>query len=1134
MLVCTISCAGVMAQTESQPQADDDETATATLSEERVRSQLAAVESSPDLSAEAKVEAANYYKQALEQVAQTASWRSKSEEYRQGIADTPKRRESSRDQLEETTAKAENSVKRVVSADDTLEDLVPELTNAEGELKTRQDALSKLEEEAEQRGARRSSIADLIAAATARVESADQGLTEVSEGKSPMVQQARRTLLQSQRSAAKEEISSYQLELQYYDARREVLSLRQELARAQLSIAEAEVNELKQLVSQRREQEAELQRKKVIQELKQASPEIVELAELNNVLSKELSKLGDQIKTAQSQAKHTSDMSADLTLKYDRLKQFEANPEMADLLGQVMQQRRSELRAIGSPDLALEQNQKDYARVRFRLLEIDEEMQKLLNIDQSVTAQLESIKTEELHSDQVASLRADLTSLMSTRKETLDKLRRDYAQYSTDLIDLRVALGNLRVKLTQLNEFIAERFFWIPSTNPIHEMAFPLEWTTYRDGFATLFTVWRRDAAIHAWSHGFAALPFVLLIGMQRWLRKRIREAGECVSNPRTDRYALTIRTLMYTLAIALPVPLLICIGGARVGQLDVSANTAAYELTRALRDALLFGGVVLFVSALLRQTCRADGLATRHFRWDVTGCRVVRTSLTWFTPIVVPLSMVVVAAESIRDPAWGSSIGRIAFIAAMLLTLILAWLTFHPRKGAVAKYYQRKPGSILSRLRTYVLLVAMMLPLTAGIASACGYHFTAGIVSLAIAKMAGLSIALLVAHAMAVRAVFYAQRRLALEEAERTRAERAASEEAGGAAEATVDVTDLNIGAIGAQTKQLLSNFAWFGALVVVWLSWSELLPALSFLDDVSLWSYTKVIAADTTGAAGETLTETVVQNITLANLLVAALAALFTLALARNIPGLMEILFLRRMVTDAATRFAIATVTRYIITVMGVAAACGAIGISWSSVQWLVAAITVGLGFGLQEIFANFMSGLILLFERPLRIGDTVTVGEVSGTVTRMRIRATTITDWDRKELVIPNREFVTGHFINWTLSDPTLRVLIKVGIAYGSDVAKAKSLLQRVADEEERVLDEPKPQVLFLGFGDSALNFELRVFIRQVDDLLYVRDKMHTEIDAAFREAKIEIAFPQRDIHIRSIQASLPVEDARETPS
>ena len=145
---------------------------------------------------------------------------------------------------------------------------------------------------------------------------------------------------------------------------------------------------------------------------------------------------------------------------------------------------------------------------------------------------------------------------------------------------------------------------------------------------------------------------------------------------------------------------------------------------------------------------------------------------------------------------------------------------------------------------------------------------------------------------------------------------------------------------------------------------------------------------------------------------------------------------------------------------TLLRPTAAFSTLGLQWSNIQWLVAALSVGLGFGLQEIVANFISGIILLFERPIRVGDVVTVGDVSGTVTRIRIRATTIRDFEQKELLIPNKELITGRLLNWTLSDAVTRVFLTVGVTYGSDVEKAMALILEAAVENPLVLQDPEP--------------------------------------------------------------------------
>jgi len=244
-----------------------------------------------------------------------------------------------------------------------------------------------------------------------------------------------------------------------------------------------------------------------------------------------------------------------------------------------------------------------------------------------------------------------------------------------------------------------------------------------------------------------------------------------------------------------------------------------------------------------------------------------------------------------------------------------------------------------------------------------------------------------------------------------------------------------------------------------------------------------------------------------------------------ARNIPGLLEITVLQRLPLHPSGRYAFTTISRYLISVIGIVIAFGAVGIGWSKVQWLAAALTLGLGFGLQEIFANFISGLIILFERPIRVGDVVTVGDVSGTVSRIRVRATTIIDFDRKDLIVPNKEFITGKVVNWTLTDPTVRLTISLGVAYGSDVELVQKLLLKVARENPNVLKEPEPFALFVGFGESTLDFNLFAFA-QMEHLGKARNELNLAISVAFREAGIEFAFPHREIRLRLDEQPIPI--------
>jgi potassium efflux system protein len=279
--------------------------------------------------------------------------------------------------------------------------------------------------------------------------------------------------------------------------------------------------------------------------------------------------------------------------------------------------------------------------------------------------------------------------------------------------------------------------------------------------------------------------------------------------------------------------------------------------------------------------------------------------------------------------------------------------------------------------------------------------------------------------------------------------------------------------------------------------------------LDQVSLWSQTTMIEGE----------ETIVP-VTLADLLLAVFVAGVTAIASTNLPGLMEIAVLQRLTLQPGSRYAINTLMRYVVVTVGTIAVLNIVGWKWSQIQWLVAALSVGLGFGLQEIVANFVSGLVILFERPVRVGDTVTVGELTGTVSRVRIRATTITDWDRKEIIVPNKSFITEQVINWTLSDPITRIVIPVGVSYGSDVQLAHRVMEETLLSMPIVLDDPAPKVYFVGFGESSLDFRLNVYSRELADRLPLTHAVHEAILGALRKHGIEIPFPQRDLHVRSV--------------
>ncbi|MHC4361359.1 MAG: mechanosensitive ion channel family protein [Planctomycetota bacterium] len=226
-----------------------------------------------------------------------------------------------------------------------------------------------------------------------------------------------------------------------------------------------------------------------------------------------------------------------------------------------------------------------------------------------------------------------------------------------------------------------------------------------------------------------------------------------------------------------------------------------------------------------------------------------------------------------------------------------------------------------------------------------------------------------------------------------------------------------------------------------------------------------------------------------------------------------------LARREADRGVRHSIARLVHYVIIFLAFLFALSTLGFDVTKLTIILSALGVGIGFGLQGVVNNFVSGLILLFERPVRVGDTIQIGQKWAEIKKIGIRATTVQTFDHADLIIPNADLIANQVTNWTLSNRQVRLIIPVGVAYGSNVSLVMETLMACANANSMVAKRPTPRVLFLSFGESSLDFELRVWVTDSDYRLRVQSELHQDIDRRFREAKIEIAFPQRDLHLRS---------------
>jgi len=237
-------------------------------------------------------------------------------------------------------------------------------------------------------------------------------------------------------------------------------------------------------------------------------------------------------------------------------------------------------------------------------------------------------------------------------------------------------------------------------------------------------------------------------------------------------------------------------------------------------------------------------------------------------------------------------------------------------------------------------------------------------------------------------------------------------------------------------------------------------------------------------------------------------------------------------RFEIEKSTRFRMVRITHYLVMVAGIVVAFQFVGLDLGGLAVIFGLLSVGIGFGLQNITSNFISGIILLFEQPIKVGDRVTVGDTEGNVMSINMRSTTILTLNNITIIVPNTEFISDRVTNWSHGDPKIRLVVDVGVSYDSDLDTVMKALHEVAEEHPDTLKYPEPDVLLAEFGDSSWNMQLRAWLPSPEKYYITHSEINKAIVKKFRDYNIEIPFPQRDLHVRS---PLPVPfESREAAS
>lgn len=749
---------------------------------------------------------------------------------------------------------------------------------------------------------------------------------------------------------------------------------------------------------------------------------------------------------------------------------------------------------------------KQISDLRVKIFDVTEFKDKLTDIDAYITNLEKSDKVTFTTKE-----KSQLTSILQER----NKMLTDSVKMMNDQLNLaiNIELNQQQVQTISdtLQSKLQQQSFWVKSNDEmslkwVEDLPARVGWQIRIIANQFDFSNWRDNLPLAIFLVGGLLVLTWLISRQKEKIKKRLTDINNQMKSLETESQWHTPTAIFWTLILSLPTTFIF------LAVFIVITYICFQEPTTVWRWGLQMAGYwwyFAFMMALLRP----NGIAYRHFKMPKESNENFRRILKksgWILALMLNASIFTHLESGVAYDIIGQ------LMAVGMLLLMIFMVTPEMRK-AIEKYQgvAKKSSFMLSILRIILLFV----PIALIILILSGYYYTALVLIEHFVATYFAITTWIILRALVYRGFEVSARRLAAKRLREKREQLQAKVEAEKDAdkdESAVEIVkelqhqneSLTINDVKAQVLRMVDFVLWIGLFVMLYWVWADLLTVAFYLDGITLWQQSVTTDAGTT-----------MEAVTLLNLLIAIIILTVTVVLVRNIGGVLEVLVFSNVKLSQGTPYTITTLLTYGIIALGGMFAFGSLGMSWSKLQWLFAALSVGLGFGMQEIFANFVSGIIILFERPVRIGDQVTIGEFTGTISKIQIRATTLLDFDKKEVIVPNKAFVTERIVNWALTSSMTRLVIRVGVAYGSDLELTKRLLLQAAAENEKVLKDPAPAAYFLTFGASTLDHELRVYVGQISDRTRTIDALNRRINELFAEHNIEIAFNQLDVFIKN---------------
>ena len=1120
-------------EVRAQPSVATARAETETITLETVQSRRLAAEQATDLDSGIKQNILETYSQAAEMLnsaAKSAGRVAELQEMINSVGEVTAKINEELDKLQKTPP-------QVPRGDESLETLKATRIETEAHLGKAKEEVAAVEAEIARRVAGRKEIPNLVAAAREQLAKTIELLRVPMSPETPAaVVGAQQTFLLAKKESIEKSIAALEKELVVYEATADLIPLQQKLAAAKVARFGEEAKAWRAAESRMAEQEAKRKAEEARLAAIQADPALESLAAENQRLAELAETRAAGIRTeSQSQIEIEAKLE-EVQKQFQRARDRVEAIGLTNTIGLLLRTQKSSLPNLQTHHQEAKARQVRIRNIQMALFDLEDIRIEAGTVEKQVERALADASKVPT-TIPATELEAVVREFLAKREEYRDLAIKNHYECLRTLGDSEVVQKQLIQEVEAFTDYIDQRVLWIQSARVMRLADLRLSAGILKiavspdpvgpEGWIEVPDTLRKDAIANPRLYGAAVIIVLGFFVFRRRVRKSLVRLGQNAALSAQVRIWPTFQALAGTVLVGSFWPALIFVLGYRL-----TFSVEGTDFAKAVGVGMMNAAKWWFPLELLRQLCRPKGLGESHFAWPAGGIRSLRRHLRWLCLLGTLLVFLVTMLDAQGIERWQNSLGRLAFLALMLLIGGFVHLTLRP-SGTLFRHLQATNASgWFLRTRKAVYWIGIGTPLALGLAAFWGYYYTSYQLTDRALKTVLLAIGLMIAGALLSRWILVVRRRLAIERMrERRSSDQGGTSEGDVAPISNIPVEpieqEVDLSLVTDQTRRLVNSMLFVIGILVVWWIWVEVLPALAFLDRVPLWPTSTTVTETITMSDGSSAVRSLERpgHISLADAGLAVMVFFMTMIAAKNLPGLLEIVLSQRLRMDAGLRYAITTLTRYVVITLGVILGFNALGLSWSKLQWLVAALTVGLGFGLQEIFANFVSGLILLFERPIRVGDVVTVDDITGVVTRIQTRATTVTNWDRKEFIVPNKEFVTGRLLNWTRSDQVIRIVVEVGIAYGSDTDQACEIITEILVNNPEILEEPAPLVTFEGFGDSTLNLVARCYLANLDNRRRITHELHTAIDRAFRDAKIEIAFPQRDIHIRSTVAPQP---------